>query len=464
MARPSGGVLALLSSLLLLLGVRFLRSTAVEKERRGVKMLYFANSGCTGRLAASLAVIGSSGGLFFRLKFRTTTAAAKVRLRARVVSPFEAFLVDVKPAASGNELHGLFTLGETSLSRLDEITVEAIVFTYDFDAENITRNVLLTNETYYYQLRSDDLPVGDARAPSIPALRWRLHDEELAAALRCSRTPDAPTWCIKMPDRLWNMYFTSWYIPPPANELALMQLEPRAPRARLGDDRHVCFFGDSQMRHLFNAFVIATSEYKALPVPGKEVIASNQHTYVQKRWAGFDLGDGRGNISCTDIVANMGQWPAGWPEGRPWSFHVYELGVRADVEEMGALSEQLGLQEKTIVLAVHQSTWIYGREFKVHVWPRGGRMAVGWSHRRVQPNRTAHGRGERGRAVPRCQRYREATRRSSIRRRPLRGHPGRRDGLEADLYPDPTKSQLTDRLVPSEGTSLSVSWKFQTTT
>ncbi len=348
MARPSGGVLALLSSLLLLLGVRFLRSTAVEKERRGVKMLYFANSGCTGRLAASLAVIGSSGGLFFRLKFRTTTAAAKVRLRARVVSPFEAFLVDVKPAASGNELHGLFTLGETSLSRLDEITVEAIVFTYDFDAENITRNVLLTNETYYYQLRSDDLPVGDARAPSIPALRWRLHDEELAAALRCSRTPDAPTWCIKMPDRLWNMYFTSWYIPPPANELALMQLEPRAPRARLGDDRHVCFFGDSQMRHLFNAFVIATSEYKALPVPGKEVIASNQHTYVQKRWAGFDLGDGRGNISCTDIVANMGQWPAGWPEGRPWSFHEYELGVRADVEEMGALSEQLGLQEKRL--------------------------------------------------------------------------------------------------------------------
>lgn len=241
--------------------------------------------------------------------------------------------------------------------RVRSFARQALVFTYDFDAENITSNVLLANEIYHYQLRSDDLPTGDSHdspntpsMPAVPANRWILRDEEFAIALRCSRTPEVPPWCARMPDRLWNTYFASWYVPPPPSNPALMEPSPRAPRTKLDANRRVCFFGDSQMRHLFNAFVMATSEYAVLPVASaeKEVMPSSVHTYIEKRWAGFDLGEGHENISCTDVVANMGQWPAGWPEGRPWSFREYELAVQGDLEEMGAISDQLDMEPRRL--------------------------------------------------------------------------------------------------------------------
>ncbi len=139
-------------------------------------------------------------------------------------------------------------------------------------------------------------------------------------------------------------------MPPPATDPPLMEPSPQAPRINLDAHRRVCFFGDSQMRHLFNAFVMATSKYAVLPVVSaeKEVMPSSRHTYIEKRWAGFDLGEGRQNISCTDIVANMGQWPAGWPEGRPWSFPEYELAVRGDMREMADMSDQLGMEPRRL--------------------------------------------------------------------------------------------------------------------
>jgi len=357
MARPAGRLLFFLFvlagvALLVLLFGRFPRSTSEEMDQRSFKMHYLANSGCTGRLAASMAV--DSRHRLWKIGFKPAgTSAAKVRLRTRVVSPFEVFLVDVKPAAEANELNGWFTLGDHSLSCLDEVSIEVLVWTYDFQ-ENITRNVLLANETYRYQLRTDDLPSGNSpgnsprNSPSIPARRWILRDADLANALRCSRTPDAPSWCKQIPDRLWDTYFASWYIPPPSTDLELMAFTGQAARVNLDAHRRVCFFGDSQMRHLFNAFVMATSEYAVTPVASaeKEVMPSAVHTYVEKRWAGLNLGEG--SISCTDIVANMGQWPAGWPEGRPWSFREYELAVRGDLQEMVNISDQLGMEPRKL--------------------------------------------------------------------------------------------------------------------
>ena len=132
MVRRAGGLLVgvVLSSLLLLLGGR-LRSVSEEKGRGPVNMQHLANSGCTGRLAASMAVIGSFDLRLWQIRFKfggeIRTSAAKVRLRARVVSPFEVFLVDVKPDAEANELYGRFTLGDHSLSRIDEVTVEVCI-------------------------------------------------------------------------------------------------------------------------------------------------------------------------------------------------------------------------------------------------------------------------------------------------------------------------------------------------
>jgi hypothetical protein len=219
-----------------------------------------------------------------------------------------------------------------------------------------------------------------------------------------------------MPDRIWNRFFAAWYVPPPPHELhrEALQLDPQAPRGKLlPDDRRVCFFGDSQMRHLFNNFVMATSAYAAAPVESatKAVMPSDGHTYVVKRctvltstdvrslfarhdslahsltrslamryaprsFTGAGFGDEEGaeiaidSLSCTDIVANMGQWPAGWPEGRPWSFAEYDTAVRGDVDELRAMSATLGVRPERVFwvstnpygyLDVHERS-LYGNE------------------------------------------------------------------------------------------------------
>ena len=166
-----------------------------------------------------------------------------------------------------------------------------------------------------------------------------------------------------MPDRLWNRYFAAWYVPPPPHEIhrEALRLEPRAPRKRLPDGRRVCFFGDSQMRHLFNNFVMATSDYAAVPVESaaKQVMPSDLHTYVVKRWSGFGVDEGAevaiDSLPCTDFVANMGQWPAGWPEDRPWGFEEYDRAVRADMAELRALSAALGVRLERFFYAATQS-------------------------------------------------------------------------------------------------------------
>jgi hypothetical protein len=194
MARPAGRLLFVLAgvALLVLLFGRFPRSTSEEKDRRSFKMHHLANSGCTGRLAASMAV--DSRHRLWKIGFKPAgTSAAKVRLRTRVVSPFEVFLVDVKPAAEANELNGWFTLGDHSLSCLDEVSIEVLVWTYDFQ-ENITHNVLLANETYRYQLRTDDLPSGNSPGTR-PAARPATRPVSQPAVGSCG-TPTSPTHCV----------------------------------------------------------------------------------------------------------------------------------------------------------------------------------------------------------------------------------------------------------------------------
>jgi hypothetical protein len=118
----------------------------------------------------------------------------------------------------------------------------------------------------------------------------------------------------------------------------------------LGANRRVCFFGDSQMRHLFNNFILFTADYGVRPVESatKAVMPSAVHTYVEKVWTGFDAERTEElvlNRSCTDAVVNVGQWPAGWPEGYPWPFEMYESNVRSDMEFMRTvLSDRLGLR------------------------------------------------------------------------------------------------------------------------
>ena len=337
-------------SIVVLLLVLFGGLADVHGPAKPVKVHSFANKWTTGRLRASVVFLGT----FLEVRFMFSAAeSSRVRLRVRVVGPSEVFLLELKPS-DRNELRGRFEVSHWD--QVDEYSIETTVFTYDFDEDDIETNVLLTNETYFYQLVSEDLEVGHltGKVPTVTEeqpRRWILRDDELVDVLRCTRKPDAPSWCTEMPDRIWNRYFAAWYIPPPPHELdkEALELVGRAPRTKLGEDQRVCFFGDSQMRHLFNNFVMATSDYKAMPVVSaeKEVMPSDRHKYFQKRWSGFDFGEQEVS-DCTDVVVNMGQWPAGWPEGRPWSFLEYSEGVRADMEDLQALSQRLGIHPRRL--------------------------------------------------------------------------------------------------------------------
>jgi hypothetical protein len=99
----------------------------------------------------------------------------------------------------------------------------------------------------------------------------------------------------------WQPYGCS-LLPPSAHS---------ACRARL---QHVCLFGDSQMRHLFNGFVNpsfntnVSAWYGGLgPQSDKEQYSLPTYSYIPMMWGhefgAYDLAN------CSTIVANFGQWP-----------------------------------------------------------------------------------------------------------------------------------------------------------
>jgi len=164
------------------------------------------------------------------------------------------------------------------------------------------------------------------------------------------KKPDRPEWCPSMPEDLWTRCFNSWYVPSinntdielfPSRQISLTdwrELEDQGKR--------ICFSGDSQMRHLFSNFIMLTSNYTAVPiVPAtKDVIQSDKHIYFAKQWGGFAEDMAKMAENCTDIIANIGQWPAGSPEGYPWPFEVYKKFIESDMMYLQALSQAINCQ------------------------------------------------------------------------------------------------------------------------
>lgn len=89
-------------------------------------------------------------------------------------------------------------------------------------------------------------------------------------------------------------------------------------------NRHICFVGDSHMRHAFNGYV-AVTEGGGLYDPywsdagGKYVFTSVQASFITDVWGeAVDIG------VCTDVIRNFGQWPASFQAGpTPWNAHQY---------------------------------------------------------------------------------------------------------------------------------------------
>lgn len=276
----------------------------------------------------------------FRVTLTCDSRDAQIRLR---FSGPEVFLVTLRPT------HATVFEGELQLKfpeKIHSYTIEAFVLFVEWNHTNISSNHLLTNSTSYFKISESRIHEnGDSIPRHTSEIKWIVKSDIMADSLQCTKKPDRPEWCLPMPVDLWTRYFDSWYVPTmnkgdieifPQREVSLSEW-----RELEDHGKHVCFFGDSQMRHLFNNFIMLTSNYTARSTkPGeKTVIETDRHTYFEKKWGGFGEDSTKMAEKCTDIIANIGQWPAGWPEGYPWSFEVYESFVKSDMMYLKALSQ-----------------------------------------------------------------------------------------------------------------------------
>lgn len=128
----------------------------------------------------------------------------------------------------------------------------------------------------------------------VKGVRWLVGAPRLIETLRCTKKPDRAKWCAAMPPDLWQRCFAEFFVPRPGMKEALELVGRPDEDTFLGkvQGRRVCFYGDSQVRHLYNYFVRLTEGYPKAPVkPNKEwVMPSHIHSYIVKRWAGFDSG------------------------------------------------------------------------------------------------------------------------------------------------------------------------------
>ena len=105
----------------------------------------------------------------------------------------------------------------------------------------------------------------------------------------------------------------------------------------------VCMWGDSQMRHLYNTIVAAVFDDSGASIKNKEVLdGQGCITYFPKTYDNFDhdIDNLVDSGNCTVILANFGQWPAGWLQGYPWSFDKYKIYVEADIVYLKRLVEK----------------------------------------------------------------------------------------------------------------------------
>ena len=270
------------------------------------------------------------------------------KFRVRVTGP-EIFLVDLIPT-SDQQLLGDFRV--SFIDKIHEYSIEILVLFEAWVDEDIQRNNMTWPGEGSISLQfKQGMPAGGSKSP-ISTDRWNIVSEDLMDFLRCTRyrtrdielnaTIEPKGGCsASLPKGMWAEYFATWNPPKDAQMLYISKetrkIDIQAWNIDEEQGRRVCFFGDSQMRHLYNAFIILTNGYAVFPsepigtINSKVVMKSRWHRYIEKNWAGFSDDVAVHAANCSDILINFGQWPAGWPEFFPWSFETFETRMREDV-------------------------------------------------------------------------------------------------------------------------------------
>jgi hypothetical protein len=115
---------------------------------------------------------------------------------------------------------------------------------------------------------------------------------------------------------------------------------------------NVCFWGDSQTRNLHNSAVMLLKNSSEVNL---DILTSDPHAalkghdkfhYYPKTYSGFqeNVEELVSSSACQVVLANFGQWPAGWLEGyptdNPWPFSKYEIQVEDDIAYLSQMQKR----------------------------------------------------------------------------------------------------------------------------
>lgn len=270
-------------------------------------------------------------GLFI-IKTREALPHAVMKLR---LSGPEVHVVPIKHHSA--KLH----YGQYRLASPGEYHVEAMILYTHFNESHVQDSVFtMDGETLVSRS-----PFVVTRRPSYPSGvecshidKWNV-DSEYREYLRKTRMWAQDPWPVGHPiihdllpsiTNATGLYFESNCKPIMPRDLFNPDWIPCLKKAKL------CMWGDSQMRHLHNTIVAALfykDDGNLMARKGEALEGPDYITYFPKRWDNFDQDiDGLlASGNCTTVIANFGQWPAGWPEEYPWQFDKYRVYVEADM-------------------------------------------------------------------------------------------------------------------------------------
>ena len=234
--------------------------------------------------------------------------------------------------------------GQYKVARSGEYNVEAMMLYTHFNESHIQDSVFVMDSKALissspFVVAPDNLnPLSEIPCNDIDAT-WAVADE-YREYLRRTRTWAQDLWPAGHP-MIYDLLpsttnATGWQFESKCKAIKPFNALFNPTYTNCLKEAKLCMWGDSQMRHLYNTIVAAlfhsaqdlTDREKKEAIDGPDYV-----NFFWKVWDNFDqdIDELLASGNCSTIIANFGQWPAGWPEEYPWQFDKYKVYAEADM-------------------------------------------------------------------------------------------------------------------------------------
>jgi hypothetical protein len=272
--------------------------------------------------------------------------------RVRLSGP-EAHIIPFKHLSE--EVH----YGQYRVARPGEYNVEVMMLYTHFNETHIRNSVFMDSSktlisTSPFVVASDHLSDSVSEIPCDEFDATWIVDDGFRGYLRRTRTWAQDLWPTDHP-MIHDLLPTDNTTLLPTTNTTGLQLESRCkPITPYGlsspiykdcfKRENICMWGDSQMRHLYNTIVAALLMQSAEALTVQKNILDGQDfiKYFAKSYDNFeqDIDSLLASGKCNVIIANFGQWPAGHPQGYPWSFDKFRVYLEADIVYLKKMEEK----------------------------------------------------------------------------------------------------------------------------